>query len=199
MKDEYRTIEYIADGLYKEKGSKFISLAYPVTTEEEIREIVLELKDKYYDARHHCYAWKLGMTKTHFRVNDDGEPSSTGGKPIFGQIQSNDLTNILIVVIRYFGGIKLGVSGLMNAYRKAAADAIQNAKIIEKTIDDQLHICFNYLVLNDVMKIIKEEKPEILERNFELKCEMLLSIRRKNLPLLKSRLQQVESLSFIEK
>lgn len=198
MEDVYRTIEDCAEGLYKEKGSRFISFAYPVSAEEQIREIIAELKDKYYDARHHCYAWRLGPDKTHFRANDDGEPSSTAGKPILGQIQSNGLTNVLIVVIRYFGGVKLGVSGLIHAYREAAADALRNAVVIEKTIDMPLRIRFSYLVLNDVMKIVKEEAPEILERHFELGCEMLLSIRQSELQTFKARLQKVDSLTFVD-
>lgn len=197
--DVYKTIAASSEGIYKEKGSRFISLAYPVVTEDEIREIVSRLKEKYYDARHHCYAWRLGAAKTHFRANDDGEPSSTAGKPILGQIQSNDLTNILIVVVRYFGGIKLGVSGLINAYREAAADAIANAEIVEKTVDEQLRIQFSYLAMNDVMKIVKEISPEVLERNFEMACEMLLAIRQKDMPILKSRLEQVDSLIFLDK
>lgn len=196
--DVYRTIAAPSEGIYKEKGSRFISYAYPVSSEDEIREIVSHLKEKYYDARHHCYAWRLGAAKTHFRTNDDGEPSSTAGKPIFGQIQSNDLTNILIVVVRYFGGIKLGVSGLINAYREAATDAIANADIIEKTVDEQLRIQFSYLVMNDVMKIIKEMAPDVLERNFEMACQMLLAIRQNDMPTLKNRLEQVDSLVFLD-
>lgn len=196
MEDVFKTIEGQAEGIYKEKGSRFIALAYPVTREEEIRDIIAGLKEKYYDARHHCYAWRLGAAKTHFRANDDGEPSSTAGKPILGQIQSNDLTNILIVVIRYFGGIKLGVSGLINAYREAAADALRNAVTIEKTVDEQLRIHFSYMVMNDVMKIVKEEEPEVLERNFEMECDMLLSIRQKDMPALRVRLEKIESLTF---
>ena len=193
MEDLYRTVEVVAEGLYKEKGSKFLAFVYPVATEEQIREIITGIKEKYYDARHHCYAWRLGAAKNHFRMNDDGEPSSTAGKPIFGQIQSFDLTNVLIVVVRYFG-----VSGLINAYREAAADAIRNAVIVEKTVDEILRIRFSYLVLNDVMKVIKEENPEVLERNFELSCEMLLAIRRKELPKLIERLEKIDSLSIIE-
>lgn len=197
MEDLYKTIVSPAEGLYKEKGSKFLSFAYPVQSEGQIKELVAELKDKYYDARHHCYAWMLGADKKNFRANDDGEPSSTAGRPILGQIQSNDLTNVLIVVVRYFGGTKLGVSGLINAYREAAADALRNAEIVEKTVDEQIRICFSYLVLNDVMKIVKEENPEILERHFELQCEMLLSIRQKDMENLKERLSQVDSMVFL--
>lgn len=196
--DTYRTIATATEGLYKEKGSRFISMAYPVETEEQIKTIISGVKEKYYDARHHCYAWRIGATKSLFRANDDGEPSSTAGKPILGQIQSNDLTNILIIVVRYFGGTKLGVSGLINAYREAAADALLQATIVEKTVDIHLHIRFSYLVLNDVMKVIKEEAPDVLERSFELECDMLLSIREKQYQQLKSRLQQIESLTFPE-
>lgn len=196
--DVYKTIEGPSEGLYKEKGSRFMAFAYPVCTEEEIREIIAGLKEKYYDARHHCYAWCLGVNEMRFRANDDGEPSSTAGKPIWGQIQSNGLANILIVVVRYFGGIKLGVPGLIHAYKEAAADAIAQATIVERTIKEQLTVHFSYLVLNDVMKIIKEEGVEILQRNFEIECEMLLAIRQKDMPALKARLQSVESLVFLE-
>ena len=198
MEDVYKTIKEPAEGLYKEKGSRFIALAYPVENEDEIKTIVACLKEQYYDARHHCFAWRLGVAKTCFRANDDGEPSSTAGKPILGQIQSQDLTNILIVVVRYFGGTKLGVSGLINAYREAANDVLRNAVVIEKTVDERLRIRFSYLVMNDIMKIVKEEVPEILERHFELECEMLLSIRQKDMPVLRSRLAQIESVDFLD-
>lgn len=198
MEDVYKTIKEPAEGLYKEKGSRFIALAYPVENEDEIKTIVACLKEQYYDARHHCFAWRLGVAKTCFRANDDGEPSSTAGKPILGQIQSQDLTNILIVVVRYFGGTKLGVSGLINAYREAATDVLRNAVVIEKTVDERLRIRFSYLVMNDIMKIVKEEVPEILERHFELECEMLLSIRQKDMLVLRSRLAQIESVDFLD-
>lgn len=198
MEDSYKTIEAKTEGLYKEKGSKFIAFAFPVYTEEEIKNILEDLRGKYYDARHHCYAYRLGADKLRFRANDDGEPFSTGGKPILGQIVSNDLTNILIVVVRYFGGIKLGVSGLINAYRTAAADALAHAVVIEKTEDEVIKIKFSYGVLNDVMRIIKDIEPAILERNFELECHMTLALRRKLLPVLLERLRQVESLSLEE-
>lgn len=197
MEDLYRTIAEPVEGLYKDKGSRFIAFAYPVYTEEQIKEIVSGLKEKYYDARHHCYAWMLGADKKNFRANDDGEPSSTAGRPILGQIQSNDLTNVLIVVVRYFGGIKLGVPGLIHAYREAAADALGHAEFIEKTVDEQIRIRFSYLALNDVMKIVKEENPEVLERHFEMECEMLLSIRRKELENLRLRLENVDSVVIL--
>ena len=198
MEDIYKTIETIAEGIYKEKGSRFISFAYPVMNEDEIKSIVAAIKEKYYDARHHCYAWRLGADKLRFRANDDGEPSSTAGKPILGQIVSHDLTNILIVVIRYFGGIKLGVSGLIHAYRESTIDALSNAVIVEKTVNEQLRIHFSYLVMNDVMKIIKEINPVVIERNFELECDMLLEIRQKDAPSLHFRLEQIESVCIVE-
>ncbi len=196
MEDVYKTIETPAEGLYKEKGSKFIALAYPVRTEEAVKEIVGEIKVRYYDARHHCYAYRLGADKKKFRANDDGEPSSTAGKPILGQILSYDLTDILIVVVRYFGGIKLGVSGLINAYRAAAADAIGHARIVEKTDDEVFRIKFDYTVMNEVMRVVKEEEPEVMFRDFSMECRMTLSIRKQNAFRLSSRLQQIESLSF---
>lgn len=198
MEDVYKTVETIAEGLYKEKGSRFIAFIYPVLGEEEIKSIIKEIKTKYYDARHHCYAYCLGADKHCFRANDDGEPSSTAGKPILGQIMSHDLTNVLIVVIRYFGGIKLGVSGLIQAYKNAAADAIRNARIIEKTEDETIRIKYSYLVINEVMKVLKEEVPEILERNFEMECEMLLRIRRTNMSRLQEKLKKIESLSIVD-
>ncbi|MBC5623387.1 MULTISPECIES: IMPACT family protein [Butyricimonas] len=196
--DKYRTVNAIAEGLYKEKGSRFISFIYPVKTEEEIKDILTEIKTKYYDARHHCYAYCLGANRERFRANDDGEPSSTAGKPILGQIVSNDLSNVLVVVVRYFGGIKLGVSGLIQAYRDAAADAILHAEIVERTVDEEIRIRFTYVVMNDVMKVLKEEEPEVLSRNFEMECEMTLSIRQKDMPRLKERLLKIESLAIEE-
>ena len=196
--DKYRTVNAIAEGLYKEKGSRFISFIYPVKTEEEIKDILTEIKTKYYDARHHCYAYCLGANRERFRANDDGEPSSTAGKPILGQIVSNDLSNVLVVVVRYFGGIKLGVSGLIQAYRDAAANAILHAEIVERTVDEEIRIRFTYVVMNDVMKVLKEEEPEVLSRNFEMECEMTRSIRQKDMPRLKERLLKIESLAIEE-
>lgn len=194
--DTYQTIQEASEGLYKEKGSRFIAYAYPVNSEEEVRRWVAALKEKYHDARHHCFAWKLGASGQHFRANDDGEPSSSAGKPILGQILSHNLTNILIVVVRYFGGIKLGVPGLINAYRQAAADALEHAIIIEKTVDQQFQIHFSYLVLNDVMKVIKETGADIIDRHFEMECSILLSIRQKDSPTLTAKLEKIESLSI---
>ncbi|MGL5683054.1 MAG: IMPACT family protein [Marinifilaceae bacterium] len=194
MEDQYKTITKLAEGLYKEKGSKFIASIHPVRTEEEVKQIVSDIKEYYYDARHHCYAYALGAHRERTRAVDDGEPSSTAGKPILGQIVSHDLTNVLIVVVRYFGGTKLGVSGLINAYKEASIDAIANAEIIEKTVDVEIDIVFGYLVMNDVMKIIKDEMPEIISRDFQLDCKMTLCIRQSMNELLIDRLSKVEGL-----
>lgn len=197
MQDSYKTVESLTEGLYKEKGSRFISFIYPVETEEEIKTIVADIKSRYFDARHHCFAWILGADKKSFRFNDDGEPSSTAGKPIYGQLLSNDLTNVLLVVIRYFGGTKLGVSGLIQAYREAAADAIRNALIVEKTVDETIRISFDYTVMNQVMKVLKEENANISSRELEMVCSMQLRVRQSDMPQLKRRLEKIESL-FID-
>ncbi|MGZ2368504.1 IMPACT family protein [Ancylomarina sp. YFZ004] len=191
--DSYKTIQNTSEGIYKEKGSKFITYAFPVTCEEEIKEEIDKLRKKYYDARHHCYAYMLGADKKNFRANDDGEPSSTAGKPILGQILSSDLTNILIVVVRYFGGTKLGVSGLIHAYKAAAIDAISNAEIIEKTVNDIYDIHFDYLVMNDVMRIIKEEQPLQIDQDFNLTCRITLSIRQSEVEKIIERFSKIDS------
>ncbi len=191
--DNYLTIKKQSEGLYKEKGSKFIAYAYPVSTEEEIKQHIADLKKEYYDARHHCYAYMLGADKKNYRANDDGEPSSTAGKPILGQILSNNITNILIVVIRYFGGTKLGVSGLIHAYKTASADAIANAEIIEKTVNDIYDIHFDYLVMNDIMKIIKEEQPLQIAQDFNLTCTITLSIRQSDVERIIEKMNKIDS------
>lgn len=194
MKDDtYKTIAKISEGLYKEKGSKFLAYAIPVVSEEEIKEHISLLKKEFYDARHHCYAYMLGADKLEYRANDDGEPSSTAGKPILGQILSQDLTNILIVVIRYFGGTKLGVSGLINAYKTATLSAISNAEILEKTVNDIYDIHFDYLVMNDVMRIIKEEQPLQIDQDFNLTCKITLSIRQSECEKIIEKFEKIES------
>ncbi|MDH8702565.1 putative YigZ family protein [Dysgonomonadaceae bacterium PH5-43] len=194
--DSYKTISGIAEGYITEQRSKFISIAVPVRTPEEVKEIVDEHRKKYYDARHVCWAYMLGAERLQFRANDDGEPSSTAGKPILGVINSNELTDILVIVVRYFGGVKLGTSGLIVAYRAAAQDAILNANIIEKTVDEDICIAFEYPFLNGVMKIIKEDNPQIISQKFEMDCEMILRIRKGEAEKLKSKLEKVESLRF---
>ncbi|MDR3246949.1 MAG: YigZ family protein, partial [Prevotellaceae bacterium] len=193
--DKYLTISSGSEGLYKEKGSRFISFAYPVTSEEEVKQHLQELKKKYYDARHHCYAYRLGVTGESWRAVDDGEPSGTAGKPILGQLLSNNLTNIVVFVVRYFGGVKLGVPGLISAYRSATADSIQNAEIIEEEDKAGFSIGFDYPVMNDVMKIIKEEQPEIVRQEFEIVCRIDLRIRRNRFEILKNKLLKIESVA----
>jgi len=177
MSDSYLTIAQPCEGLFKDKGSKFLAYAYPVETEDEIKEHIQNLKKEHYSARHHCYAWRLGADKTHFRANDDGEPSSTAGKPILGQIQRLDLTNILIVVVRYFGGTLLGVSGLINAYRTAAADVLDQAEIVEQLVEVPFWVEFDYLNMNSVMKVFKDENLPQKKTDFDLRCKIRSSIR----------------------
>lgn len=196
MEDTYKTISTPSEGLFKDKGSKFIAYAYPVTSEDQIKEIVQSIKKEHYSARHHCYAWRLGHEKLLFRANDDGEPSSTAGKPILGQIQSFDLTNILIVVVRYFGGTLLGVSGLINAYRNAALDAINQAEIVEKLVEKDLLIEFDYGVMNDVMKLFKDEKLPQLEPQFDLRCRIKTHIRLSELNRIEDLLNKIEGLTI---
>lgn len=192
--DEYFTIkDNISEGFYSEKRSKFLAFAFHVTTEEEIKEIVSEYRKKYYDARHVCWAYMLGAQRTDFRANDDGEPSSTAGKPILGQINKNELTDILIIVVRYYGGVNLGTSGLIVAYRTAAAEAIANAEVIKLYDEEVVTYDFPYVMMSDVMKIIKDMSPRIVNQTYDNTCEIQLSIRKSQAPLLKSRL---EKLSF---
>ena len=198
QEDTYKTIIGVAEGIYTEKRSKFIAIAIPVHTVEEIKQHLDIYQKKYYDARHVCYAYMLGHERKHFRANDNGEPSGTAGKPILGQINSNGLTDILIVVVRYFGGIKLGTSGLIVAYKAAAAEAIANATIIEKTVDDEIAVAFEYPFMNDVMRIVKEEEPEILEQSYDMDCLMKLRIRRSMMGKLRARLEKVETARIIE-
>ncbi|NLN24292.1 MAG: YigZ family protein [Bacteroidetes bacterium] len=179
-KDTYKTIaEPSPESLYKEKGSKFLGYAFPVTDEEEIKEHLERLKKQHHNARHWCYAWQLGKNYDSYRANDDGEPSNSAGMPIYGQIQSFELTNILVVVVRYFGGTKLGVSGLVQAYKTAAQLALESAKIVEHTIDKYLKITFEYPEMNTVMRIIKEEDLHIVHQNMHLSCEIVLAVRKK--------------------
>jgi len=193
--DEYRTLASESKGTFKDRGSRFIALAFPVETEEDIKPILQDLKKQYHDARHHCYAYRLGAQKLKFRANDDGEPSSSAGKPILGQLQSFDLTDILIVVIRYFGGTLLGVPGLINAYRTAAREAIENGEIIVKTVNDIVHIEFDYLSMNSVMKIIKEENPRMILQEYDLKCTIQLEVRRSQTDRLVNKLGKVQNTS----
>lgn len=191
LKDSYLTIAEPAECAMRERSSKFLSYAYPVTNEEQIRQHLDALRKVYYDATHHCYAWRLGTNGEHFRANDDGEPSGTAGKPILGQLLSHDITDCLIVVVRYFGGTKLGVSGLIQAYKEAAADVIAVSNVIEKTVDTVLRVDFSYVVMNDIMKIIKEQTPQIREQIFDNLCSMTLAIRQSRSEMLIGKLNKV--------
>lgn len=177
MEDVFQTIERESQGIFKDKGSKFYAFAFPVKQEDDVKEILAQLRKEHHSARHHCYAWRIGTEEITYRANDDGEPSSTGGKPILGQLQSFNVTNILLVVVRYFGGTLLGVSGLINAYRNAAADALKNAKIIQKTIEKEVILNFTYNELSEVMNTIKQENLTIINSRFEEKCNLTFSVR----------------------
>ena len=194
--DVYKTIKSVAEGEFTEKRSKFLAFAHPVTTVDEVKEWVEHYQKKYYDARHCCYAYMLGAERKDFRANDNGEPSGTAGKPILGQINSYELTDILIVVIRYFGGIKLGTSGLIQAYKAAAIEAIEAADIIEKTVDEDVTFFFEYPFMNQVMRIVKEEEPTIVSQGYDNDCSMTLCMRKGSMPKLRSRLEKVETLRF---
>ena len=189
--DTYKTIAEPSEGIYTEKRSKFIAIALPVRTLDEIKAHLETYQKKYYDARHVCYAYMLGAARKDFRANDNGEPSGTAGKPILGQINSNELTDILIIVVRYFGGIKL-------AYKAAAAEAIAAATVIEKTVDEEVTIMFEYPFMNDVMRIVKEEEPEILRQSYDMDCSMTLRIRSSMMPKLRARLEKVETARILE-
>lgn len=172
----YKTIAVPGTGLFKDKGSRFLAFAFPVDTEEEVKQHVQNLKKEYFDARHHCYAYRIGLNGEQWRANDDGEPSSTAGKPILGQLLSQELTNILVLVIRYFGGIQLGVPGLINAYRSAAADALANTRVVEKTAKTSILFTFPYEVMHDVMKLVKDEQSDILSQSSDMRCGMKIAV-----------------------
>ncbi|MDY6229586.1 MAG: YigZ family protein [Prevotella sp.] len=192
MKDTYLTIsDRIGEGYYSEKRSKFLAFSHHVETVDQIKSILSEYRKKYYDARHVCYAYVLGNDRADFRSNDDGEPSSTAGKPILGQINSKELTNILIIVVRYYGGVNLGTSGLITAYREAAADAISNSEIIEKLVEETISYSFTYPMMNDVMRIVKDMSPRIVSQTFDNTCEITLAIRKSEADELRNRLAKL--------
>jgi uncharacterized YigZ family protein len=194
--DTYFTLKGNSEGFYKEKGSKFLAFAFVVSDEFEVKEKLAELKKRYYDARHHCYAYILGNKSEKYRANDDGEPGHTAGDPILGQIRSNELTNTLIVVVRYFGGTKLGVGGLIHAYKTAAADAIVNNSIAEKLIFSEMNIQFEYDQLNQVMKLVKDFELEIITQRMEISCEMTLGVRLSLEEEVKARLNELHKISL---
>ncbi len=193
-----KTIQSISQGIYKEKGSKFLSFAIPVKDVDEIKSILENYRKEYYDARHVCYAYMLGEERTDFRANDDGEPSGTAGRPILGQINSFELTDILIIVVRYFGGILLGTGGLVTAYKEAAADAIQNAEIIEKTIELPLSIHFSYELMSEVSRLIKEFDLQIAGQKFETACDMTFAIPKDKFEMIKGRFENIYGVEIKE-
>lgn len=181
VKDTYRTLDFPSEEvLYKEKNSKFFGYAFPISSEEEAKEILEDLRKQHHSARHWCYAFQIGTEKIYFRANDDGEPSNSAGMPIYGQIQSFEITNVLVVVVRYFGGVKLGVGGLISAYRAAAQMALEASEIVEKTIDIHYLVTFDYKNMNKVMRVIKEKNLDIVSQKMEMSCEIEIKTRKKN-------------------
>ena len=181
MKDTYKSItEASEEVIFKDKNSKFYGYAYPIKSEEDVKDIIDDLKKKHHQARHWCYAWQLGKEEHQFRANDDGEPSNSAGMPIYGQIQSFDVTNILIVVVRYFGGVKLGVGGLINAYKTSAQMALENSNILKRTIDELYVLKFDYPEMNVVMRIIKEHNLNVIDQKLALDCQVFISVRKKD-------------------
>lgn len=191
MEDSFRTISKEGEGYYTEKRSKFLAFAHHVECIDDVKELLAHYKKKYFDARHVCYAYMLGAERTDFRANDDGEPSNTAGKPILGQINSNELTEVLIVVVRFYGGVNLGTGGLIVAYREAAADAIRNSEIIDKVVEEQVDFEFPYVMMNQVMKVVKDMQPRVLSQNYDNTCLISLSIRKSLAEQLKVRLNKL--------
>lgn len=198
MEDTYLTIDTSSEGLYKEKMSKFLAFAEPCRTVEEAKEIVNRYKKEYFDARHCCWAYMIGADRLNFRSNDDGEPSGTAGKPILGQINSFNVTDICICVVRYFGGIKLGTSGLIEAYRAAAFEALNAAQIVEKIIEETLTVHFDYTLMGDAMRIVKEEGASVLSQDFQMDCRMTLSLRKAAMPKMRARFENTFGIDIIE-
>ncbi len=196
FEDTYFTISHTSEGLFKDRGSKFYYFAIPVSNEEEIKEHLAELRKKYFDARHHCFAWMLGIDGGHFRANDDGEPNHSAGDPILGQIRSSNLTDILIVVVRYFGGTKLGISGLIHAYKTSAALAIEENEIIEKYVTSSVQLVFPYAAMNEVMKLIKTHNLKILTQQMAMDCQMQIEFRKGIEQLVIQSLTEIEGLEF---
>jgi uncharacterized YigZ family protein len=192
--DTYKTISAASEGVFKDKGSKFIAYAYPIRSDEEVKNLLQNLRSEHPKARHFCWALRLSPDRSIFRIQDDGEPSGTAGRPILNTLLSADITNILIVVVRYFGGTLLGVPGLINAYKTAAAEAIKEANVIEKTVNDIYEITFDYLVMNDVMRLIKDEQLSILDQNFDNSCVIKFEVRRAHLNTVLGKLDKIENI-----
>lgn len=194
--DTYQTIAASSEGIYKEKGSKFLAFAFPIFSEEEFKTHLTQLKKDYHDARHHCYAFKLGLTENEYRYSDDGEPNNSAGKPIYGQILSKNITNVGIIVVRYFGGTKLGVGGLVTAYKESAADALNNAIIVEQTVNNFYQITFDYPVMSEVMNFIKKHELTVSKQIFEEHCLIEFSVRQTEAAFVVNELEKMEGLKI---
>jgi uncharacterized YigZ family protein len=193
--DTFKTVSCPGNGIFKDRGSRFLGYVFPVSDEQEIKEIIAKIKKEHHGARHHCYAWRLGQEMEYFRSNDDGEPSGTAGRPILGQIQSRELTNILVIVVRYFGGILLGTNGLINAYKQAAADALNNTEITEKIVQDLIEVTFDYSVMNEFMHVIKEMQIEQVKSDFNLNCSATIAVRKSLSETVLEKLNHIEKLN----
>lgn len=191
--DTYKTISGPAEGIFRDKGSKFIGYAFPLSSEEEVKILLAKVKDLHPKARHHCWAYRFTPDRNYFKLNDDGEPSGTAGRPILNTLLSSDVTNCFVVVVRYFGGTLLGVPGLINAYKTATKEALEQANIIEKTVNHVYHVSFDYLHMNDVMRVVKEESLEVLQQQFDMACEMQISVRKNTVEKVLEKLQKIES------
>lgn len=187
----------MSEGLFKDRGSRFIARAYPIENEEQIKQHLAELRKEFYDARHHCYAWVLGADKLHYRVNDDGEPSGSAGKPIHGQFLSMDISDVLVVVIRYFGGTKLGVPGLINAYRTATREALEAAEIVIKTVEEEIVIEYDYPLMNPVMNLIKDENLNIKETDFGIGCRLKLSVLKSQADVIREKIKGIHGVDLV--
>ncbi|GGE33896.1 MULTISPECIES: IMPACT family protein [Sphingobacterium] len=196
FEDTYQTIEFPAEGIFRDKGSKFIAYAYPFKDEANLKDIIADLKSQHPKARHHCYAYRLSPDRSVFRVNDDGEPSGTAGRPILNVLLSMDVTNILVVVVRYFGGTLLGVPGLINAYKTATQEALANAQIVEKTVNDVYELKFDYLQMNDVMRIVKETDLGVLSQDFDTNCKITFEIRKLQVNEVIGRMEKIEGVEI---
>ena len=199
MNDTYLTVERVSEGIYREKGSKFLAFALPVNSVDEAKEQIETYRRQFFDARHLCYAYRIGEQEIVFRANDDGEPSGTAGKPILGQLLSHHLSNILLIVVRYFGGVKLGTSGLTVAYKTAAADALANAEIVEREITLYCDVSFKYEAMNSVMRVIKDEGVKILEQQFDTDCVLKISLRLSKSETLSGKLKDIAKMEEVKK
>lgn len=194
FEDTYQTIDLVSEGIYRDKGSKFVAYAFPFSGEQDLKALLLQLRAQHPKARHHCWAYRLTSDRQNFRVQDDGEPAGSAGRPILNVLLSRDITNVLVVVVRYFGGTLLGIPGLINAYKQATQEALDVANLVEKTVNDQYEVCFDYLQMNDVMRIIKEENLHILKQDFDLACSLTLEVRKMQVNQVVQKLENLDKI-----